>query len=70
MLIPLVQKLNRPCTPDLLWQAILGIFSVSFIVLSLYETCARDNLGVTDHYLRSNITEDLYNSICSAIKVF
>ncbi len=47
MLIPLVKSLNRPCTSDILWQAILG---------------------VTDHYLRWNISDDLYESICSAIK--
>ena len=47
MLIPLVKSLNRPCTTDILWQAILG---------------------VTDHYLRSNIFDDLYESICGAIK--
>ncbi|CAM9922638.1 unnamed protein product, partial [Ectocarpus fasciculatus] len=47
LLIPLVKKLNRPCTPDLFWQAIIG---------------------VTDHYLRSTISEELYDSICEAIK--
>jgi cell division control protein 45 len=47
LLIFLVEELSRPVTPDIMWQAIIG---------------------VTDHYLRANLADEMYNSICEAIK--
>jgi len=60
MMINLVQQLNKACTPDILWQAILGAtdhFTRSRISEALYEElCAAINRELPDDNDRSKYT--------------
>lgn len=59
MLINLVKNLNKSCTPDILWSAILGYWNIN---INLYV------IGLTDQFQRNRITEVLYDAICEEIK--
>jgi hypothetical protein len=61
MLVNLVKNLNKSCTPDILWSAILG--------QSPIERNDSNSIGVTDQFQRNRITELLYHAICDEIKV-
>lgn len=78
MLVNLVKNLNKSCSSDIIWNAILGIliyFILSlnlpfiFLFFTFYKYIITIVIGATDQYLRHHISELLYVAICDELRV-